>query len=127
MTDVSNGHLADDPAYVAAASALQRNPLMPRWWLSFVDPDKAPPLKEQRPGGPSWLGVSIVRAPDFLSAVQFAHALSCNPGGAVKGFPMRADDPSPPEYEARLLTREEVDFLYQLDNASDAPEGDTTS
>jgi hypothetical protein len=114
--------LADDPASVAFASALQRNPLMPRWWLSFVDPHKAAPRDEQVPGGPGFLGVSIVRAPDFLTAVDFAWALGCNPGGEVKGYPMRPDDPTPPEYEGRLLTREEVDYL----DAIDPPESNPT-
>lgn len=116
-----SGHLADDPVAVAMANALQQNLLLPRWWLSFVDPDKAPPIEQQRPGGPSWLGASIVRAPDFMSAVQIAHALGCNPGGELKGFPVPPGVLIPEEYMGRLLNHADIDYLDTLDPT---PEGD---
>ena len=55
----------------------------PLWWLSFCDPDKAPPEAEQRPGGPSFLGVVIVQALTGVAAVTRSHVLGVNPGGQV--------------------------------------------
>ncbi|WP_280413149.1 hypothetical protein [Nocardia asiatica] len=104
------------------AEQVQNLPDLPRWWLSFVDTTKSAPPDEQVPGGGGFLGVSIVRAFDFMTAVNVAHALGCNPGGEVRGYPMRPDDPTPPEYEGRLLTREEIDYL----DAIDPPESNPT-
>lgn len=71
------------------------------WWLSFADPNK--------PRGSQFLGVSIVLAPDFLGAIQKAHALKINPGGEVRAYPM----PAPPDskYQHRLLLPGSADLL----------------
>lgn len=45
------------------------------YWLSFCDESKA--------AGEKLLGVSIVEAPDTVSAVKLAHEKKCNPGGEV--------------------------------------------
>lgn len=82
----------------------------PLWWLSFVDPDKAPPLEEQRPGGPSFLGVAIVQAPDYLEAVRRAHRLGINPGGEVAGFGPIGVDEVAEEWCHRLLTATEANI-----------------
>lgn len=82
------------------------------WWLSFVDPDKAPPLDQQVPGGPSFLGACIVPGAHWLEAVNNAWALGCNPGGEVVGLPTTAPDSS---WIGRLLTREDIDQLDRIE------------
>lgn len=81
------------------------------WWLSFIDPDLSPPPAEQRPGGPSFLGVVIVEATDMLSAVRRAHELGCNPGGAVQGFGPLPIGGVGPEFRDRLLSAQEAGQL----------------
>jgi hypothetical protein len=83
----------------------------PLWWLSFCDPAKAPPPEEQRPGGPSFLGVLIIQAPSLAAAITRSHVLGVNPGGqiAIKG-------PIPARYIAqewrdRLLSAAEADAI----------------
>jgi hypothetical protein len=80
----------------------------PLWWLSFCDPDKAPPPEEQRPGGPSFLGAVITQAPTLAAAITRSHVLKVNPGGeiAIKGpLPLWAVRPADRD---RLLTAEEI-------------------
>jgi hypothetical protein len=59
----------------------------PLWWLSFCDPDNAPPPELQRPGGLSFLGAVITQAPTLAAAITRSHLLEVNPGGeiAIKG------------------------------------------
>jgi len=83
----------------------------PLWWLSFCDPDKAPPPELQRPGGPSFLGAVITQAPTLAAAITRSHVLKVNPGGEIKIL-----GPIPPKYIAsewrdRLLSAEEIDAL----------------
>jgi len=48
------------------------------WWLSFCDPAK--------PKGEQFLGVCLVEAPDYPSAIRRAWRKQCNPGGVIAGF-----------------------------------------
>jgi hypothetical protein len=48
------------------------------WWLSFCDTDKPP--------GEQFLGVALVEAPDYPSAIRRAWRTGCNPGGVIAGF-----------------------------------------
>jgi len=68
------------------------------WWLSFCD--------TKNPSGYQFLGVAIVEAPGFISALKKTWTLRINPGGEVKGWPVEG---VPPEYRDRLLSREEVE------------------
>lgn len=69
------------------------------FWLSFADPG--------RPKGTQFLGVAIVVADDFLTAVRKAHALGINPGGEVQGAGTALLPAS--KYLDRLLTKEEAE------------------
>lgn len=96
-----------------ASLAAMADPEPPQWWyLSFVDPDLAPPIEEQRPGGPSWLGACYVRAANVPMACAEAWDQGCNPGGspAVMG-PLTdemMDENVPPSMRNRLLSLDEV-------------------
>lgn len=71
---------------------------MTLWWLSFVDEDTD-----------TFLGVSIVEAPDFLSATAVAHVIGCNPGGQVAGYEIPEDCLAEREMpRGRLLSKEDV-------------------
>jgi hypothetical protein len=64
--------------------------------LYFTDPDGPP--------GQRFLGACIVMAPGFITAIQRAHQLGINPGGAVLNYD------APPHDERmrdRLITRDE--------------------
>lgn len=111
---MSSRKLSESPLARQIASSLQQIADLPRWWLSFCDPDKTPPPELQRPGGPSFLGVAIIRAPDYISAIEMAHALGCNPGGQVNGVPVPPDIPIPDDYLGRLLTKTDVEYLDTL-------------
>ena len=65
----------------------------PLWWLSFCDPAKTPPPEQQRPGGPSFLGVVITQAPSLEAAITRSHMLGVNPGGEIGSV-----GPIPAEY-----------------------------
>jgi len=80
----------------------------PLWWLSFVDPDKAPPLELQEPGGPSFLGVAIVQAPTYLEAIRRAHRLGINPGGEVAAYGPIGVEEIAEVWCHRLLTADEA-------------------
>lgn len=90
---------------------------LPLWWLSFVDPDKAPPPEQQVPGGPSFLGACIVPGYSFIEAIDNASALGCNPGGAVKAIPTTAPDAS---WIGRLLSSADIDRLDEIEKHSPA-------
>jgi hypothetical protein len=79
------------------------------WWLSFVDTDRCAPAGTGKPGGPGFLGVSIVSANSFMEAVRVARELGCNPGGEVKGYGPYPPGSIPDRYLNRLLTKAEVD------------------
>lgn len=85
----------------------------PLWWLSFVDPDIAAtiPREEQRPGGPSFLGATVVQAPDAQSAVRMAWALGTNPGGEVGIFGPLPVEAVGAEWRDRLLTAEDIEAM----------------
>lgn len=87
----------------------------PLWWLSFCDPDLAPPLEEQRPGGPSFLGAVITQAPTLAAAVTRSHVLGVNPGGEIKiAGPMAAAFIAP-EWRDRLLSQAEIEAIPEPD------------
>lgn len=79
------------------------------WWLSFVDTDLADtiPLEEQRPGGPSFLGVAIVEAVGFMAATIVARVAGINPGGHVSGFNIPYEA-VPEAMRGRLLSYDEL-------------------
>lgn len=83
----------------------------PLWWLSFCDPDKAPPEAEQRPGGPSFLGVVIVQAPTFAAAITRSHVLGVNPGGQVQGAGPLPESFIGAQYRDRLLSAAEAEAI----------------
>lgn len=92
----------------------------PLWWLSFCDPDKAPPLEEQRPGGPSFLGAVIIQAPTLAAAITRSHVLRVNPGGEVKiagPLPVWA---VAAENRDRLLSAAEIDALPEPQEPAEA-------
>lgn len=68
------------------------------WWLSFASSERN-------------LGVALVSAPDFGTAVLKSHALRCNPGGEVNGWEVPASlglgDPAP-KWQHRLLNTDEI-------------------
>jgi hypothetical protein len=74
------------------------------WWLSFADPDK--------PKGQQFLGVAIVRAPGFVSAIELANSLGLNPGGAVQGTEIDPADIFPAHFRKLLSRKELVDAGY---------------
>lgn len=73
----------------------------PWWWLSFAT-------------DAGFLGIVLVRAPDFMFAVRETQRLGCNPGGEVRGWPVSAGlelgDPRA-FWVGRLLSREEADVM----------------
>lgn len=79
----------------ALALAAEHGQPMRWWWLSFVDP--------ALPAGGRFLGVVVVRAPGFATAVQTAHALGINPGGQVRGLVLATDKALPEELHGTLL------------------------
>lgn len=81
----------------------------PAWWyLSFVDPELAPPLEEQVPGGRSWLGACVVKASNDVMAVREAHRLGINPGGEVAMWGPFTDEQVREGMRNRLLDREDI-------------------
>lgn len=81
------------------------------WWLSFCDPDKAPPPEEQVPGGSSFLGVVIVEAPSQKAAVVRTHLLGVNPSGEIGIMGPLKPGCIGEEWRDRLLSAEEVDRI----------------
>ena len=63
------------------------------WFLYFTDLEK--------PTGQRFLGACIVDAPGFVSAIDRAHELGINPGGAVVAYDTPKHDPS---LRDRLIT-----------------------
>lgn len=81
--------------------------------MSFVDPSKSRPLAEQEPGTGGFLGVAIVSAPDFITAVNMSWRLGINPGGQVSAH----DVPEGTFFAKdmnRLLTREEAESVEPM-------------
>jgi hypothetical protein len=66
------------------------------YFLYFTDPEK--------PAGQRFLGACIVEANGFITAVQQAHQLGINPGGAVLSYDTPPHDPS---MRDRLITSDE--------------------
>lgn len=86
----------------------------PQWWLlSFTDPDLTPPVEQQRPGGPSWLGGCYVQGSNIVTACLEAHRQGCNPGGqvaAIGPLPVEEfEENVPPSMRNRLLSQSEVE------------------
>lgn len=75
-------------------------------WLSFAD--------QELPEGSQFLGVAIVRAAGFVTAVGRTVILGINPGGECKGVAIRASAPIPESYLNRLLNIREVEELDAL-------------
>lgn len=71
------------------------------WWLSFAD--------GKRPVGQQFLGVVLVRAPEFTLAVMATHRLGVNPGGEVCGTEFTGDglEDVLQRYAGRLLSKDE--------------------
>jgi hypothetical protein len=63
------------------------------WFLYFTDPEK--------PAGQRFLGACIIEAPGFVSAIDRAHQLGINPGGAVVAYDTPKHDVS---FRNRLIT-----------------------
>lgn len=81
---------------------------MSLWWLSFADPNRS--------RGDEFVGVAIIEAVDFSSAIKAAWTLGCNPGGEVQGTQV---DPK----QARRLTFElPAGRLLQPDEARELAE-----
>lgn len=78
------------------------DPLPPSWWwLSFTDPD--------RPKGDQFIGVCIVSASNVVAAGVIAHALGCNPGGQIGGYPAVPEGWRPrEEYVNRLFVGDQA-------------------
>lgn len=95
----------------AVLGYLEPEPDDPLWWLSFCDPDKAPPPEEQQPGGLSFLGAVITQAPTLAAAITRSHVLKVNPGGeiAIKGpIPARF---IASEWRDRLLSATDIEAM----------------
>lgn len=75
------------------------------WWLSFTDPS--------RPAGSRFLGVAIVEAIGSLAAITTTHVLGINPGGQVAAWGPSPVDTFGPEWQNRLLTREEAESIQE--------------
>lgn len=78
------------------------------WWLSFVDPERAP--------GSRFLGVAILDMPSgstIVDAVKQAWKDDLNPGGEVISTVLPADRIAK-EYRGRLLSKEEAERLAKL-------------
>jgi len=70
------------------------------WWLSFTDPSG--------PARHRWLGGMLVTGRDIVQAVENAWRLGVNPGGAVLGGPVSANDvPGLIRHYGRLVTDED--------------------
>ena len=67
------------------------------FWLSFADPDA--------PAGHRWLGGTLVTGCDIEQAIENAWWLGVNPGDAVLGGPVLADElPGVIRHFGRLVT-----------------------
>ncbi len=73
------------------------------WWLSFVDPEL--------PQGERFLGVVILEATGYVEAIEVAHILGINPGGAVQGSELPPDYAPAAEWRNRLLSAIEIEEL----------------
>lgn len=82
------------------------------WWLSFVDPDKTDPDRDDKPG---FLGACIVHASSVAEGAREAWRLEINPGGAVSGFPLHPTEPVPTTYLNRWIPRDEALMLVERD------------
>lgn len=103
------------------------------WWLSFVDTDAEYTPEGDYPGGPRFLGIAIVPAPNIVVAARIAHAFGCNPGGEVAAYPAVPPGWAPKaDYIFRLFAGDEGrrlgtlelhEFALQLPpkEAADAP------
>lgn len=86
------------------------------WWLSFVDTDQPYTEEGDYPGGPRWLGISIVEAPNIVAAGMAAGLLGCNPGGEVSGYPAVPPGWCPkPEFVGRLFAGDEGRSLGKME------------
>lgn len=74
------------------------------WYLSFA--------------GGDWRGACIVRARDIGEAVREAWRRGCNPGGEVRGLPLRDDDIVPEEFTNILLCDADVAALDLLNGGA---------
>lgn len=100
-----------DQALNALAGYLPPDEGDPLWWLSFCDPDKAPPPELQRPGGPSFLGAVITQAPTMEAAITRSHLLKVNPGGEIKILGPIPAEHIAAEWRDRLLNAAEIDAI----------------
>lgn len=72
------------------------------WWLSFVDPARAP--------GTQFLGAVALEVPNNVDPIVHAHAVGVNPGGEVAFVFMEPERVAaiPHNMRNRLLTKEEA-------------------
>jgi hypothetical protein len=73
------------------------------YWLSFSDPG--------REEGKQFLGVCVIRAYGFISAVEKSRTLGCNPGGEVHGQQFEDEETLPEEFMNRLIGDDGLDEL----------------
>lgn len=83
----------------ASARKLVDDDTLVLYWLEFSNPDDG-----------MWLGACVVPAPadDFISAVQVAHGLRCNPGGQIAWIEKTHLERLPRRLLARLLSSDEA-------------------
>lgn len=70
------------------------------WWLSFTDP--------RRPSGDQFLGVIVTRAETLEDAITGTWLLGINPGGQILTIGPWPPGTFAPEWQDRLLTKEEL-------------------
>lgn len=70
------------------------------WWLSFADES-------------GHLGIAIVPGGNVVQAASFAHAVGCNPGGEVAGYPLFSVPW--PQYCFRLFAGDEAKAMAALE------------
>jgi hypothetical protein len=71
------------------------------WWLSFATQER-------------FLGLALVHAAGYMTAVVKARELGINPGGEVAGWPIPAQAGDPPEeYQHTLLDKDTADHLAE--------------
>lgn len=68
------------------------------WYLSFCGDD-------------GFRGACFVLAHGFMTAVEYAHRIGCNPGGEVLGAPWPPDRHVPASLMDRLLTKADLNVL----------------
>ena len=74
-----------------------------KFWLSFCDGKKEK--------GKQFIGVILIEAEDFISAIKKTHKLKINPGGEVQGFELEKI-PHFEELKNRLVDKKELEIYF---------------